>query len=81
MPDAASTIQRTLALRRVDPEHGMARFYALTPDAVLDLTIRQGRHEAHHLVDLVALPTRMSWDHTLVNGGRAQRTEWDPSAS
>jgi predicted DNA-binding WGR domain protein len=29
MPDPASTIQRTLVLRRVDPEHGMARFYML----------------------------------------------------
>ncbi len=29
MPDPASTIQHTLVLRRVDPEHRMARFYML----------------------------------------------------
>jgi predicted DNA-binding WGR domain protein len=29
MPDPASTIQRTLVLRRVDPDQRMARFYML----------------------------------------------------
>ncbi len=29
MPDPVSTIQHTLMLRRIDPERGMARYYAL----------------------------------------------------
>jgi predicted DNA-binding WGR domain protein len=29
MPDPVSTIQHTLMLRRVDPDAGMARYYAL----------------------------------------------------
>ena len=28
MPDPLSPIQRTLMLRRIDPERGMARFYS-----------------------------------------------------
>lgn len=40
MPDPASTIQRTLVLRRVDPEHGMARFYMLNVERDLFGTIR-----------------------------------------
>ncbi len=28
MPDPLSPIQRTLMLRRIDPNHGMARFYS-----------------------------------------------------
>ncbi len=40
MPDPASTIQHTLVLRRVDPEHGMARFYALMIERDLFGTIR-----------------------------------------
>jgi predicted DNA-binding WGR domain protein len=49
MPDPASPIQHTLVLRRVDPEHGIARFYALMIKALMierDLfgTIRLVRH-------------------------------------
>lgn len=40
MPDPASTIQRTLVLRRVDPEHGMARFYMLAIERDLFGTVR-----------------------------------------
>jgi predicted DNA-binding WGR domain protein len=40
MPDPASTIQRTLLLRRVDPEHGMARFYMLNIERDLFGTVR-----------------------------------------
>jgi predicted DNA-binding WGR domain protein len=40
MPNPASTIQRTLVLRRVDPEHGMARFYMLNVERDLFGTIR-----------------------------------------
>ncbi len=40
MPDAASTIQRTLVLRRIDPKHGMARFYMLAIERDLFGTIR-----------------------------------------
>jgi predicted DNA-binding WGR domain protein len=40
MPDPASTIQRTLVLRRVDPEHGAARFYMLNIERDLFGTIR-----------------------------------------
>ena len=29
MPDPVSTIQHTLMLRRIDPDAGMARYYAL----------------------------------------------------
>ena len=29
MPDPLSPIQRVVMLRRIDPEHGMARFYSL----------------------------------------------------
>jgi predicted DNA-binding WGR domain protein len=39
MPDAASTIQRTLVLRRVDPDHRMARFYMLAIERDLFGTI------------------------------------------
>jgi predicted DNA-binding WGR domain protein len=40
MPDPASTIQHTLVLRRVDPEHGVARFYMLAIERDLFGTIR-----------------------------------------
>jgi predicted DNA-binding WGR domain protein len=40
MPDPASTIQHTLVLRRVDPEHRMARFYMLVIEQDLFGTIR-----------------------------------------
>ncbi len=40
MPDPASTIQRTLVLRRVDPKQRMARFYALMIERDLFGTIR-----------------------------------------
>jgi predicted DNA-binding WGR domain protein len=40
IPDPASTIQRTLVLRRVDPDHRMARFYMLTIERDLFGTIR-----------------------------------------
>ena len=39
MPDPASTIQRTPVLRRVDPEHSMARFYAFMIERYLFGTI------------------------------------------
>ena len=44
MPDPASTIQHTCVLRRVDPGHGMARFYALMIERDLFGTIRLVRH-------------------------------------
>jgi len=40
MPDPASTNQRTLALRWVDLEHGMARFYMLNVERDLFGTVR-----------------------------------------
>ncbi len=40
MPDAASTIQHTLVLRRVDPDQGVARFYMLVIERDLFGTIR-----------------------------------------
>jgi predicted DNA-binding WGR domain protein len=40
MPNSASTIQHTLVLRRVDPEHGVARFYMLVIERDLFATIR-----------------------------------------
>ncbi len=40
MPDPASTMQHTLVLRRVDPEHRMARFYMLVIEQDLFGTIR-----------------------------------------
>jgi predicted DNA-binding WGR domain protein len=40
MPDPASTIQHILVLRRVDPEHGVARFYMLAIERDLFGTIR-----------------------------------------
>jgi predicted DNA-binding WGR domain protein len=40
MPDPASTIQRTLVLRRVDPAHRTARFYMLAIERDLFGTIR-----------------------------------------
>ncbi len=40
MPDPASTIQHTRVLRRVDPEHRMARFYMLVIERDLFGTIR-----------------------------------------
>jgi predicted DNA-binding WGR domain protein len=38
--DPASTIQRTLVLRRVDPDHRMARFYMLAVERDLFGTVR-----------------------------------------
>jgi predicted DNA-binding WGR domain protein len=40
MPDPTSTIQRTLVLRRVDPDHRMARFYMLAIERDLFGTVR-----------------------------------------
>src|SRR5215218_9025227 len=40
VPDPASTIQRTLVLRRVDPDLGMARFYMLAIERDLFGTVR-----------------------------------------
>jgi predicted DNA-binding WGR domain protein len=40
MPDPASTIQRTLVLRRVDPDHRVARFYMLNIERDLFGTVR-----------------------------------------
>jgi predicted DNA-binding WGR domain protein len=40
MPDPASTIQRTLVLRRVDPDQGVARFYMLAIERDLFGTVR-----------------------------------------
>ena len=44
MPDPASTIQRTLVLRRVNPEQGVARFYMLAVERDLFGTVRLVRH-------------------------------------
>ncbi len=44
MPDPASTIQHTLVLRCVDPEHGMARFYTLMIERELFGTVRLVRN-------------------------------------
>jgi predicted DNA-binding WGR domain protein len=40
MPDSASTIQRTLVLRRVDSDQGVARFYMLAIERDLFGTVR-----------------------------------------
>jgi predicted DNA-binding WGR domain protein len=40
MPDPASTIQRTLVLRRVDPDQRIVRFYMLALERDLFGTIR-----------------------------------------
>jgi predicted DNA-binding WGR domain protein len=40
MPDPASTVPRTLVLRRVDRKHGVARFYMLNIERDLFGTIR-----------------------------------------
>ena len=40
MPDPASTVQRTLVLRRVDRKHGVTRFYMLNIERDLFGTIR-----------------------------------------
>ncbi len=44
MPDPLSPIQRTLMLRRIDPELGMARFYSLMIERDLFGTVRLVRH-------------------------------------
>jgi predicted DNA-binding WGR domain protein len=44
MPDPASTIQHTLVLRRVDPEHQVARFYMLAIEQDLFGTVRLVRN-------------------------------------
>ena len=40
MPDPLSPIQRTVMLRRIDPEHGMARYYSLMIERDLFGTVR-----------------------------------------
>ena len=42
--DPLSPIQRTVMLRRIDPEHGMARFYSLMIERDLFGTVRLVRH-------------------------------------
>ncbi len=44
MPDPLSPIQRTVMLRRIDPERGMARFYSLMIERDLFGTVRLVRH-------------------------------------
>ena len=44
MPDPLSPIQRTVMLRRIDPELGMARFYSLMIERDLFGTVRLVRH-------------------------------------
>ncbi len=44
VPDPLSPIQRTVMLRRIDPEHGMARFYSLMIERDLFGTVRLVRH-------------------------------------
>ena len=44
MPDPLSPIQRTVMLRRIDPEYGMARFYSLMIERDLFGTVRLVRH-------------------------------------
>ena len=44
MPDPLSPIQRTVMLRRIDPEHGMARYYSLMVERDLFGTVRLVRH-------------------------------------
>ncbi len=44
MPDPFSPIQRTVMLRRIDPEVGMARFYSLMIERDLFGTVRLVRH-------------------------------------
>ena len=44
MPDPLSPIQRTVMLRRIDPEHGMARYYRLMIELDLFGTVRLVRH-------------------------------------
>jgi predicted DNA-binding WGR domain protein len=40
MPDSTSTIQRTLVLRRIDTDQGVARFYMLAIERDLFGTVR-----------------------------------------
>ncbi len=44
VPDPLSPIQRTVMLRRIDPERGMARFYSLVIERDLFGTVRLVRH-------------------------------------
>ncbi len=44
MPDPLSPIQRTVMLQRIDPDHGMARFYSLMIERDLFGTMRLVRH-------------------------------------
>ena len=44
MPDPLSPIQRTVMLRRINPEHGMARYYSLMIERDLFGTVRLVRH-------------------------------------
>ena len=44
MPDPLSRTQRTVMLRRIDPEHSMARFYSLMIERDLFGTVRLVRH-------------------------------------
>jgi predicted DNA-binding WGR domain protein len=44
MPDPLSPIQRVVMLRRINPNHGMARFYSLMIERDLFGTVRLVRH-------------------------------------
>ncbi len=44
IPNPLSPIQRTVMLRRIDPEHGMARYYSLMIERDLFGTVRLVRH-------------------------------------
>ncbi len=44
MSDPPSPIQRTVMLRWIDPEHGLARFYSLMIERDLFGTVRLVRH-------------------------------------
>jgi predicted DNA-binding WGR domain protein len=44
MPDPLSRTERTVMLRRIDPEHGMARYYSLMVERDLFGTVRLVRH-------------------------------------
>ncbi len=44
MPNPLSPIQRTVMLRRITPEHGMARFYSLMIERDLFGSVRLVRH-------------------------------------
>ena len=44
MPHHLSRLQRTVMLRRIDPEHGMARYYSLMIERDLFGTVRLVRH-------------------------------------